>query len=160
MSELQKWRIPLLVIVMQLKIPAFVKLLSQRLRSSGSVTLPFLYRSPHKGGRSSPARLRQRGHRLRRRPRCLRRQYDLPPAYCAARLLPALSRLTLAYFRRCRASRLLTSGAVAPHACLLCRLIFDLPINSLLTRYASVTAPAEEKARCRAVGSAPDLRSP
>ena len=46
-----------------------------------------------------------------------------------------------AYIRRCRASRLLTSGAVAPHACLLCRLIFDLPINSLLTRYASVTAP-------------------
>jgi len=43
---------------------------------------------------------------------------------------------------------------------LLCRLIFDLPINSPDTRYASVTAPAEEKARCRAVGSAPDLRTP
>ena len=64
--------------------------------------------------------------------------------YCAARLLPALSRLMPAYYA----------------ARLLCRLIFDLPINSLLTRYASVTAPAEEKARCRAVGSAPDLRSP
>jgi hypothetical protein len=50
----------------------------QRLRSSGSATLPLIYRSPHKGGRSSPARLRQRGHRLRRRPRCLRRQYYLP----------------------------------------------------------------------------------
>ena len=58
--------------------------------------------------------------------------------YCAARLLPALSRLTPAYCT----------------ACLLCRLIFDLPIDSLLTRYASVTEPAL-RARFRAVGSAP-----
>jgi len=50
----------------------------------------------------------------------------VPPAYCAARLLPALSRLPPAYCT----------------ACLLCRLIFDLSINSLLTRYASVTEPA------------------
>ncbi|MEI6789459.1 MAG: hypothetical protein WCL49_13360, partial [bacterium] len=72
------------------------------LRSTGSATLPLRNRSPREGGRSSPARLRQPGHRLRRCLRCLRRQYDLPPAYCAARLL--------------------------------CRLIFDLPINSPDTR--------------------------
>jgi len=74
--------------------------------------------------------------------------------YCAARLLPALSRLTPLHPAL---SRLMPAYYAAR---LLCRLIFDLPINSLLTRYASVTAPAEEKARCRAVGSAPDLRSP
>jgi len=91
-----------------------------------ALRFPSFTAPPHKGGRSSPARLRHPGHRLRRCLRCLRRQYNLPPAYCAARLLPALSRLTPAYYA----------------ARLLCRLIFDLSIDSLLTRYASVTEPA------------------